>query len=414
MKRIVVLVSVAVLLMFAATACQLPQGPAGEAGAPGEPGAPGATGPRGPKGETGPVGPRGEDGLDYRPAEFVGSDACAECHEELHATYMESGHPWALNAIVDGEEPDYPESKTPDPPAGYEWSDILYVVGGYGWKANFVDQDGFLITGVVSDTTQYNLENDSLNIDEEWVAYHAGEEVANTCASCHTTGYIPEGNHADLPGLIGTWAEDGVGCEACHGPGSNHVNDPYVVNLTVDRASESCGECHSRGEITELESADGFILHYQQYDELFASKKRVMECVDCHNPHESVKYTRGGSPKSDCETCHFEEDEYQKITDRRHASCVDCHMPHATESAVADPAQFSGDMRTHLMAINPLANDQFDDDGAVSEPYLTLEFSCRSCHREDGSGPNLTDDELQEFAVGFHDRAEAGSGNRQR
>ena len=136
-----------------------------------------------------------------------------------------------------------------------------------------------------------------------------------------------------------------------------------------------------------------------------------MRCVDCHNPHETVKYAKGSNARSDCESCHMKQDEYQKITDRRHAKCEDCHMPLAVMSAVADPEQFSGDMHTHLMAINPHATSQFDKDGALSQPYLTIEFSCRSCHNEDGRGPNLSDEELQEAAIGFHDRDLAGSLN---
>ena len=54
-----------------------------------------------------------------------------------------------------------------------------------------------------------------------------------------------------------------------------------------------CGACHGRGDPRQIEAVDGFIDHQQQYDELFASKKRVMQCVDCHNPHETVKYAKG-------------------------------------------------------------------------------------------------------------------------
>ena len=126
------------------------------------------------------------------------------------------------------------------------------------------------------------------------------------CGVVHTTGYIPEGNQDGLPGLIGTWAEDGIGCEECHGPGSNHVNDPYVPS-TIDRDSELCGTCHRRGDVTEIDASDGFIRHHEQYEELFESKKRVMRCVDCHDPHQTVKYaSKGLGIKTDCENCHFE------------------------------------------------------------------------------------------------------------
>ncbi len=33
-------------------------------------------------------------------------------------------------------------SRVPDPPEGYTWEDISYVIGGYGWKARFIDLEG--------------------------------------------------------------------------------------------------------------------------------------------------------------------------------------------------------------------------------------------------------------------------------
>ena len=411
MKKALIIFSLllTVLLVAGCATTQTTQiGPPGE---PGPAGPPGPVGPSGPQGEQGPTGPKGDAGLDYTAPVFVGRDACKECHADLHESYMGTGHAWALMKIADGVAPEFPESKVSEPPEGYTWDDIRYVIGGYGWMARFVDNEGKLITGSEGATTQYNLANKTLKTDAGWVAYHAGEDLAFDCASCHTTGYIPEGNQDGVAGLVGTWVEDGVGCENCHGPGGNHVNNPYLVPMQVVRDSELCGACHSRTEVTTIEAHDGFIDHNQQYSELFSSKKRVMDCVDCHNPHETTLYAKGGHDKADCETCHFEKAEYQKITDRKHAACVDCHMPRITTSAVADPTRFSGDVRTHMFAINPNAKSQFNKDGSAAEPYVTVEFACRGCHSEVGRAPNLEDARLQEVATGFHDPALAGSEN---
>ena len=37
-------------------------------------------------------------------------------------------------AAVDGQPPEYPYTELVDTPEGYTWDDILYVIGGYGWK----------------------------------------------------------------------------------------------------------------------------------------------------------------------------------------------------------------------------------------------------------------------------------------
>lgn len=434
------------LLFIAACTTQ-----AGTSGPPGEIGPPGPPGPVGAEGPTGPIGPAGAEGpagLDYRAPTFVGSAVCKECHEDLFASFKQTGHANALTLIADGNAPQLPFSEVKNPPEGTTWADILYVIGGYGWKAQFVDNQGYIVTGkaILSDTatiregatvtdshtitdsatitdsvamtgtpdsqTQYNLKNSTLKLGDDWVAYHAGQQIAFDCAACHTTGYVPEGNQSDLPGLIGVWAEDGVGCEECHGPGSNHVNDPYLVKAEINRDSEMCGACHSQGSKVTLEAVNGFITHQQQYDELFESKKRVMDCVDCHNPHETVKYAKGLANHTPCQNCHFAEQTNQKITNRKHAECIDCHMPRLSMSAVGDPTRFSADLRTHLMAINPQATSQFDKKGETALPFIAIDFACKGCHNEQGRAPVLPDERYAEVATGFHDRDKAGSENK--
>lgn len=407
--RRVVGISILLMVIVLAAACSGQAGPAGPAGEIGPAGPAGPGGPAGPVGERGTMGPAGPAGLDYRPAAYVGSATCAKCHEETAAAHAQTGHAFALNPIAGGP-PTYPDAELGDAPEGYTWDDISYVIGGYAWKAVFLDAQGQIITG----TAQYNLENRTLDAEAGWAEVHLDNPDTASCATCHTTGYVPEGNQHDLPGLVGTWAEDGVGCESCHGAGSNHANDPYLVRLDVQRDSEACATCHQRGSPAVLEASNGFIHNYQQYDELFMSKKRVMRCVDCHNPHEGTRAERGVNIKTECEVCHLDSAEYQKINDRNHADCVDCHMPRMTLNAQGNAELFSADVRTHLMKINPRAEAQFNKDGTAAEPYLTIQFSCRGCHSEEGRASVLTDEELAEVATGYHNPELAGSRNRQR
>lgn len=410
MSRLLGSASIVVMALII-VACVAQAGPTGAPGEIGPAGPPGPQGEVGPAGAQGPMGPEGKPGLDSRAAIYVGSDVCQECHAELYTSYKQTGHANALTKVSAGKAPQFPFSEVKHPPEGKTWDDILYVIGGYGWKARFVDQQGYIITGDANAKTQYNLKNNSLKLGDDWVAYHAGEQISFDCAACHTTGYVPEGNQSDLPGLLGIWSEDGVGCEECHGPGSNHVNDPYLVKAEINRDAEGCGSCHGRGEVEKVDAVDGFIDHHEQYEELFQSKKRVMDCIDCHNPHETTKHAKGLAVRTPCQNCHFNEQLNQKITNRKHAECVDCHMPRLTKSAVADPARFSGDLRTHLMAINPHATAQFDKSGAAALPYLALDFACKGCHNEQGRAPVLPDERLTEVATGFHERQLAGSEN---
>ena len=347
-------------------------------------------------------------------AEYSGLKSCAECHEEIYGAFKLSGHGWKLNKVVNGRPPDYPFTEVTSPPEGYSWDDVTYVIGGYNWKARFIGKDGYIITGKEGDTSflgQYNFANPIVGTDSQWVKYHPGEKRPYNCGPCHTTGYssAPDTHQDDLPGLIGTWAEPGITCEACHGPGSLHVSNPRGVSLKIDRSSAACGECHVRGGAEAVNASGGFIKHHEQYEELFQSKHVTLECVLCHDPHEGVVALRRQeqpTTRTSCENCHFEKAKYQasKAMVASGVQCIDCHMPRVTKSAVGNAAEFTGDIRTHLMGIDPDQIGQFSEDGNTALSQLGLNFSCRSCHVSGGSASILTDAQLTERAYGYHDR----------
>lgn len=405
MRKVYFILTVLIIIAIALAGCSGEEGAQGPEGPAGPQGLPGATGP---EGAQGPPGPAGTDGLSYVPPQFIGSEACAECHQETYDVFMRSGHPYKLNPVIDGQPPEYPFTELTDPPEGYTWDDISYVIGGYNWKARFIDQDGYIITGDENATTQYNFYNEELDIGDSWAAYHAGEEKPYNCGTCHTTGYSSIGNQDDRPGLIGTWAFGGIQCEECHGAGSLHANDPIVIEMKVDRDAESCGSCHRRGDTEIVDASNGFIQHHEQYEELFQGKHITVDCVVCHDPHTGVIQLRQDdvqTTRTTCENCHF--DIANNLPNELHNSsveCIDCHMPKVTKSALGNSERFRGDIRTHLMAINPTLTSQFNEDGTIAASELALDFACRSCHNDTGLdiGPEKTDDELVEAAVGYH------------
>jgi len=398
-KRIFFLASfVFSILILAACA-----GPAGPEGPPGPAGPPGPEGPQGPPGEIGPAGPQGEQGPGALGPEFVGATTCGGCHPEIFETFMGSGHPWISNQVLDNQPPEYPLTEVSQPPDGYTWDDILYVVGGYNWKARFVDQDGYLITDVPA---QYNLANENIDTDAEWVEYQAGEEnLPYDCGACHTTGYSPRGAQDDLPGLVGTWSENGVQCEACHGPGSQHVNNPQGVQMIINRDAEQCAQCHLRGNPEDVDINDGFIQHHDQYGEFTQSKHRILDCVLCHDPHNGVAQLREAdevATRTQCGDCHFEQ--AKLVNHMPIASCVDCHMPYMIQSAAADAERYTGDIRTHLVAIDAEQIEQFDEGDNPLTYQISLNFACRQCHSEGGRASLRTDEELIALATMMHEQ----------
>jgi hypothetical protein len=400
------------VLVFAAIVLAACGGTEGPDGPPGPAGPPGPEGPQGPPGEIGPLGPQGEQGEDFPGPEFVGATICGGCHPDIYDIFMKSGHPWKLNRVVDGQPPEYPFKEVPDPPEGYSWDDISYVIGGYNWKARFINQDGYIITDAPGEsgdkayTSQYNFANENVGNDDEWVTYHAGEEnLPYDCGACHTTGYSPRGNQDDLPGLMGTWAEPGVQCEECHGPGSQHVKNPQGVQMQIDRDAEQCGLCHLRGDPENVDVSGGFVQHHEQYEELFQSKHIALDCVLCHDPHTGViqlRQTGEQTTRTQCENCHFEQ--AKNINHMSIAKCIDCHMPFMVKSAIADPERYTGDIRTHLMAIDSEQIEQFDEEGNPVSFQIGLNFACRHCHSEGGMGLPKTDEELTALATIMHEK----------
>ena len=401
-----------VIGLTGASGSEGPAGPRGSSGAKGDKGDKGDPGPAGPAGARGPSGAAGSGGAAVAPAavaEYVGTQACADCHEGKVASFVKSGHGYKLNKVVDGKPPEYPFSEVPNPPEGYTWDEITYVIGGFGWKARFIGEDGFIITGDENGKTQYNLRNERLDLGDNWVGYHPGEKRAYNCGPCHTTGYRPEGHQDGLEGLVGTWAEDGVECEACHGPASQHVDAPYDYGLEVDNSAEACGRCHSRGAVESLNASGGFVRHHEQYESFFQSKHRALDCTDCHDPHTAVKYAEEAGESGiriDCQNCHFGEAENQAVGTHKAlgVECKTCHMPYLTKSAVADADSKQGDLRVHLFAINPDAESQFTEDGGAALPYITLDTACGQCHSEAGMATVKPPELLKEKAIGYHER----------
>lgn len=403
MRRMIWAISLSMIVILMLAACS---GEPGAEGQQGQEGAQGQPGPSGDQGAPGAPGPAGVDGVGFTPPAFIGAEACAECHQELFDVFMQSGHPFKLNRVENGEAPDYPFTKLPGPPEGYEWEDISYVIGGYNWKARFIDQDGFIITGDEDGTTQYNFYNPDLDLGDEWVPYHPGEETPYTCGECHTTGYSPDGNQDGLAGLVGTWAEAGIQCEECHGPGSLHASHPMSFEMKVDRDSAACGDCHFRGVVEDVDASGGLIKHHEQYEELFQGKHATLDCIQCHDPHIGVIQLRNTNAeettRTSCEDCHYKEAEDFKL-EFHPKNCLACHMPRVTKSAVGDPERFTGDIRTHLMAINPNQIEQFTEDGSESLSELGLNFACRNCHNEKGLAFPRSDEELIDAANGMHE-----------
>lgn len=357
---------------------------------------------------------------------YVTSEVCKICHEGKYNRARDSGLPWMLTKIENGEPPSFPFSSVPDPPEGFSWDDISYVIGGYGWRARFMNSEGYIITtGVDGVEAQYNIERDDLGngLSGQWVSYEPDQQQPKeyTCGACHSTGWLSfaenGGKHQDgLVGILGTWEEPGVRCERCHASqtgGARHVATQSAEDINIDRRSELCGECHFRDTEYNILASQLFIRNNQQYVELISARHSNQACTDCHDPHVGVRYghAASGGITVDCEICHGD---IQSVNHLEPLNCIDCHMPRASRSARSVHA-YEGDLRTHIFKINadPLRRDDpggmfFEQDGAtLARGFLTVDFVCFQCHTdsetgEGGGGMEMSLSEASDRAKGIH------------
>ncbi|MBF8257686.1 MAG: MULTIHEME CYTC protein, partial [Actinobacteria bacterium] len=81
--------------------------------------------------------------------------------------------------------------------------------------------------------------------EKKWnLSYWREMDWLKSCAGCHTTGFNP---------YLGRYAEEGISCEACHGPGKKHASTSLAADIVnpakvpEPRRSMICESCHTTG-----------------------------------------------------------------------------------------------------------------------------------------------------------------------
>jgi len=142
----------------------------------------------------------------------------------------------------------------------------------------------------------------------DWIA----QGSAVNCLECHTTGYNT---------VTGDYNEEGVACEACHGPyQTGHPASPMPI--TPD--ATLCGQCHKSTTDEWRASTHG-------------QSTPPVQCEACHDPH--TQNPLSATITDLCSNCHKERG--STFTHGTHANagleCSNCHM--YTSPRIGDPIQ---------------------------------------------------------------------------
>lgn len=357
-------------------------------------------------------------------ARYVGSQSCAQCHAGIYERWKKT--PMA-NVVRDPREhPDaiIPDLKTNDV-AKFSVDQVAFVYGSI-WKQRYFTKvgDDYYPLPVQWDVgnkkwLKYHVPDTGA---DWWTAYYPSDNMQRptgpTCDGCHSVGYDIHTKQV---------AEWNVGCERCHGPGSEHVAKPTRTNIQntsqMDSfaANDTCIQCHSQGQpktkLVEGKAYDwpvgyqvgGHLADYWNLEETTlgqtdfihyadgtAHKNRMqgndfvqsvmyekgVTCASCHDVHGTGNPAQLRKPANQiCLDCHaangpngphvasLEEHTHHK-TGSAGSECIACHMPKIETEGV--PGAF---VRSHTFRfIAPAMTDKYK-----------IPNSCTGCHADKGT-----------------------------
>ena len=204
---------------------------------------------------------------------------------------------------------------------------------------------------------------------------------SQTCQACHEDIYnalLKSPHNLVETGKKRGW--EGKACEACHGPGSKHVESLSAsdirqpAKLPAAEADRICLTCHQNQPT-----------HVGRLTSSHANNQ--VSCVTCHSIHKNgpmgLVERRRVAINEQCAGCHIDvwanfQREFKHPVPEGAMSCVDCHNPHGT----IWPAQLRsfrgnepGCFKCHGDKAAPFVYEH---------PPVRLE-GCMACHEPHGS-----------------------------
>jgi len=207
---------------------------------------------------------------------YVGSEACKVCHEEIYNNLKKTPH----SEIDAGAR------------RGWEQKACESCHGPGGKHVESASAD--------------DIKNPSKQ---------TSEAVDRTCLTCHLNQRTPGGR------IASGHARDQVACTTCH---SIHgAGGATLVTRNKAEINAKCSTCH-------LSQWASFNKPYKH-----RLPENAMSCVDCHNPHASLRpdtFTASFGNEPGCLSCHSDKRGpfVYEHAPMRLEGCTACHEPHGS------------------------------------------------------------------------------------
>ena len=126
----------------------------------------------------------------------------------------------------------------------------------------------------------------------------AGSEI---CQGCHEAEAIKKNKsfHRNLS------------CEGCHGPATQHTEDPMAVKPPAPRDRKFCPVCHAY----DASRPTGF----PQINPTVHNP--LKPCITCHNPHDPIPPRTPAA----CSACHAQIERTKAVSSHALLVCTTCH-----------------------------------------------------------------------------------------